>query len=235
MTYAEVIPARFLARPNRFIARVEIAGEETEVHVKNTGRCRELLIPGCPVYLARSRNPARKTQYDLIAVRKLSTGELVNLDSQVANDAAAEWLARGTLFPRGAVIRREVTRGGSRFDFCIEQAPHGPRTYLEVKGVTLEEGGVARFPDAPTVRGVKHLRELTALCLGGEGACLLFVVQMKGVRLLRPNDRTDPAFGEALRAAAAAGVKLLAMDCRVEPDSITLDAPVPIALEPTHL
>ncbi len=231
MRYAQVIQGRFIDRPNRFIAHVEVDGTVETVHVKNTGRCRELLVPGCRVYLAVADNPARKTRFDLVAVDKARAGQpplLINMDSQAPNDIAAEWLPGSGLFAPGAVIRREVRYGDSRFDFCIEEGER--RTYLEVKGVTLERDGEVLFPDAPTQRGVKHLRELIACRRAGHGAAVLFVVQMEQARLLRPNDETHPAFGEALRLASAAGVRLLAVTCRVRPDAVLAAKPLPIIL-----
>lgn len=226
MKYSKITEGRFISRANRFIATVEINGVPTTVHVKNTGRCRELLVPGATVYLAVSDNPARKTKYDLIAVNK--NGLLINMDSQIPNDIAAEWLPESGLFSPDAIIRREVICGKSRFDFMICE---GEKTsYLEVKGVTLETDGVARFPDAPTERGAKHLRELTALAQQGIGAYVLFVIQMKQIRELRPNDAMDPAFGTALREAAQAGVVIRAVDCVVTPESITADREVKIVL-----
>jgi sugar fermentation stimulation protein A len=199
--------------------------------VKNTGRCRELLVPGCRVYLAESDNPARRTRYDLIATEKERSDGLpllINLDSQIPNDAAEEWLRRGTLFSPAAHIRREVTHGASRFNFYVEDGD--VRAFLEVKGVTLEQDGIALFPDAPTERGIKHLRELADCLSEGYRAYVLFVIAMKGVRVFRPNEATHPAFGQALRQARDAGVELLAMDCNVTPDSIALDAPIAIEL-----
>ena len=231
MQYASVIRGQFCNRPNRFLAVVRIGGQEEIVHVKNTGRCRELLIPECTVYLSRSANPNRKTKYDLIAVEKQREGKpplLINLDSQIPNAAAAEWLETGSLFSANAVFRREVTHGSSRFDFSIIDG--NIQSFLEVKGVTLEQDGIALFPDAPTLRGVKHLQELTACQQAEIPAYLLLVIQMKEIRAFRPNDAMHPQFGEALRRAAAAGVTLLARDCIVTPDSITIDAPVPIQL-----
>lgn len=231
MTYTQVTTGRFLRRPNRFVAQVEIDGTEHTVHVKNTGRCKELLVPGCTVYLAVADNPARKTAYDLIGVEKQRHGQsplCINMDSQAPNEAVAEWLPRSGLISTDAVIRREVTYGSSRFDFYIEDGSR--RLFMEVKGVTLEQDGIALFPDAPTQRGVKHLRELIAAQEQGYEAAVLFVVQMKEVTEMRPNDATHPAFGEALRQAAAAGVAVLAMDCTVTPSGMTVDAPVPVIL-----
>ncbi len=227
MRYDNVTEAVFMRRPNRFIAEVEINGKTETVHVKNTGRCRELLVPGARVWLTESKNPARKTKYDLIAVRK---GEmLVNLDSQIPNSAAAEWIQSSGLVPDLTQLRREMKYGDSRFDLYLEHG--GKRAFVEVKGVTLEQDGVARFPDAPTERGVKHVEELIR-CLGdGYEAYLLFVIQMQGVHRFEPNWATHPEFGEALQKAHAAGVKLLAYDCDVSPDSIQIRNPVPIRLD----
>ncbi len=233
MTDLNLTPARFLARPNRFIAHVELDGRVETVHVKNTGRCRELLVPGTTVYLSEGQNPARKTRYDLVMVEKQRNGKpplLIHMDSQAANTLAEEWLRRGDLFSRNARIRREVTYGRSRFDFCIEEGDR--RSFLEVKGVTLEKDGIAYFPDAPTERGVKHLEELIACREAGYGAYLLFVVQMKGITCVCPNDGTDPAFGAALRRAEAAGVTLLAVVCRVSPDAVIPDACLPVITRP---
>lgn len=225
MIYQNIVPGTFFSRPNRFIAHIEIDGQDTICHVKNTGRCKELLTPGAAVWCEKSDNPARKTQYDLIAVQK---GErLINMDSQAPNKAAHRWLASGRL---GALInlRAETAYGNSRFDFSFEKG--GKRCFLEVKGVTLENGGICAFPDAPTERGAKHLRELTTLAKEGFGAYVLFVIQMSDVLYLHPNDDTDPAFGAALREAAKAGVQILAMDCLVTPDSMTIQNPVTVKL-----
>ena len=224
MRYKTVVTGVFHSRPNRFIALVDVGGREEVCHVKNTGRCRELLLPGAQVVLSVSDNPARKTKYDLVAVWKEGTG-LVNMDSQAPNAAAAEMLPR--LFP-GAVIRAEQRCGLSRFDFSLE-TEQGVG-YLEVKGCTLEREGHAYFPDAPTERGVKHLRELTELRRQGRCAAVLFLVQMKGVHAFSPNDGTDPAFGAALREARGAGVEILCYDCLVTPESMIADQPVPVEL-----
>ena len=224
MRYKTVVTGVFHSRPNRFIALVDVGGREEVCHVKNTGRCRELLLPGAQVVLSVSDNPARKTKYDLVAVWKEGTG-LVNMDSQAPNAAAAELLPR--LFP-GAVIRAEQRCGLSRFGFSLE-TEQGVG-YLEVKGCTLEREGHAYFPDAPTERGVKHLRELTELRRQGRCAAVLFLVQMKGVHAFSPNDGTDPAFGAALREARGAGVEILCYDCLVTPESMIADQPVPVEL-----
>lgn len=225
MRYAQVLPARFLSRPNRFIAQVELEGRVETVHVKNTGRCKELLVPGATVYLERAQNPARKTPYDLIAVQK---GErLINMDSQAPNQVFREWARAGGL-PGLTLLRPETVWGSSRFDFYWESARE--RGFVEVKGVTLEVNGGAFFPDAPTERGVKHLHELMAAHRQGYRAAVCFVIQMKPIDSLSPNDQTHPEFGQALREAAAAGVEVWAYDCAVTPDSLRLDAPVPVRL-----
>ena len=225
MHYTNMVPGIFLSRPNRFIAHVEIAGQPQVCHVKNTGRCRELLPAGAKVWCQQADNPARKTKFDLITVQK--GHRLINMDSQAPNKAAAEWLASGGL---GNItdLRPETTQGDSRFDFSFRK--DGKLCFLEVKGVTLEKDGVCAFPDAPTQRGAKHLRELTALAKAGYGAYVLFVIQMADVRYLHPNDATDPAFGKALREAAAAGVQVIAMDCHVTEDSMVIQNPVNVRL-----
>ncbi len=225
MRYAQIRPATFLARPNRFVARVELDGREETVHVKNTGRCRELLAPGFRVYLAAAENPARKTGYDLVAVQR--GDRLINLDAQAPNKVFGEWAAGGGL-PGLTLLRPETAWGESRFDFYWESAAQ--RGFVEVKGVTLEVDGGAYFPDAPTLRGVKHLRELAAARAQGYRAAVCFVIQMEGVDFFSPNDATHPQFGQALREAAAAGVEVWAYDCAVTPDSLTLRAPVPLRL-----
>ena len=227
MTYERIRTAQFLLRENRFTAQVLLDGAPVRVHVKNTGRCAELLVKGATVYLAGAENPARKTAWDLVAVEKGPL--LINMDSAAPNKAAGEWLAAGGLGPPAA-RRAEFTVGKSRCDFHPRRG--GAPRLAEVKGCTLEENGAAAFPDAPTLRGLKHVRELTALAAEGWQCCVLVVIQMKGVRLFRPNWATQPAFGTALAEAQAAGVQLLAMDCLVTPDSMVLDAPVPIDLTP---
>ena len=225
MRYKEMVPGEFLARPNRFIARVEIGGKEETVHVKNTGRCRELLPKGAEVWCEKAANPSRKTKFDLITVRK--GDRLINMDSQAPNTAAGEWLLSGGL---GEIsdLRSEVFRGDSRFDFSFIK--DGRTCFLEVKGVTLENDGVCAFPDAPTERGAKHLKGLAEAVRDGCGAYVLFVIQMKDVKYLHPNDATDPAFGRALREAAAAGVTVMAMDCEVTEDSMVIRKEVPVVL-----
>ena len=225
MHYANMVPGVFRSRPNRFIAHVEIDGREEIVHVKNTGRCRELLTPGAEVWCQRSSNPNRKTKFDLINVRK--GDRLINMDSQAPNAAAREWLLAGGL---GEIsnLRAETVMGDSRFDFSFEK--DGRRCFLEVKGVTLEDDGVCAFPDAPTDRGRRHLEGLCKLASRGCGAYVLFVIQMSDVKYLRPHDERDPAFGTALRRAAASGVTVLAVDCAVTENSMTLRCPVLVKL-----
>ena len=226
MNYGELTRGVFLERLNRFVARVRVDGAELNAHVRNTGRCRELLVPGNAVYLLKSENPARRTPYDLIAVER-GDGRLINMDSLAPNRAAAEWLAAGGLGELDG-LRAEVKLGDSRFDFGAEQ--NGRRVYIEVKGCTLEEGGVARFPDAPTLRGLKHVRELTALAREGNRCAILIVIQMKGARVFRPNWATQPEFGEALIVARDAGVEIVAMDCEVRPGTVRIDRPVAVDL-----
>ena len=222
MRYDSIQEATFIDRPNRFIAHVLLNGEPAVCHVKNTGRCRELLLPGAKVILSRGVNPMRKTAYDLISVYK--GDRLINMDSQSPNDIAAAYLPR--LFPDLLELRREVACGDSRFDFYGVRG-NGP-FYLEVKGVTLERDGRVLFPDAPTERGAKHLRELKKLRQAGTDAYVLFVIQMQGVLSLEANRETDPAFADALLAARAAGVGAYAVDCLVTPDSVTAQSTVPV-------
>ncbi len=224
LLYHRVIPGEFRTRPNRFIAQVETEEGLEICHVKNTGRCRELLVPGARVTLAVSDNAARKTRCDLVAVEKGSL--YINMDSQAPNRAAGEALPR--LFPGLALLRPETKCGDSRLDFYLEAA--GKNWFVEVKGVTLEEDGLALFPDAPTERGVRHLRELACIARAGGGAAALFVIQMKGPRAFSPNQKTHPAFAQALCEAREAGVRLMAYDCLVTPRGMTLDSPVPIVL-----
>ena len=225
MRYENMTPGIFLSRPNRFIAHIEIDGAVEICHVKNTGRCRELLVPGCTVWCQRSDNPNRKTKFDLIAVQK--GDRLINMDSQAPNKAAGEWLADRGL---GEIseLRPEVRHGDSRYDFSFLK--DGKRCFLEVKGCTLEEDGVCAFPDAPTERGAKHIRGLTEAAQAGYGAYILFVIQMSDVKYIRPHDETDPAFGAALREAAQNGVHILAMDCAITPDTMDIRLPVLVKL-----
>ena len=225
MHYDNMVPGIFLARPNRFIAHIEIDGKPEICHVKNTGRCRELLPVGAKVWCQDADSPTRKTRYDLIAVQKGS--RIINMDSQAPNAAAREWLSGGGL---GKIenLKPESRFGDSRFDFSFTK--DGVPCFLEVKGVTLENDGICAFPDAPTERGAKHLKELTRLRKEGYGAYVLFVIQMSDVAYLHPNDATDPAFGAALREAAKAGVQILAMDCAVTCDTMTIQNPVELRL-----
>ena len=225
MRYEYMVPGIFLARPNRFIAHVQIDGESQIVHVKNTGRCKELLQPGTQVWCQHWDNPSRKTKYDLIFVQK---GErLICMDSQAPNAAAKEWLLAGGLGKIGE-LKEEYTHGDSRFDFSFLK--DGRRCFLEVKGVTLETGGVCAFPDAPTARGRKHLQGLTRLAQEGYGAYVLFVIQMADVLYIHPNDATDPDFGTALREAKRQGVEVLAVQCHVTPESMNITGPVEVKL-----
>lgn len=229
MQYDQVAEAVFLERPNRFIAWVRLAGKEEIVHVKNTGRCRELLVPGCRVYLAKGSNPARKTRYDLIAVEKKREGKtslLINMDAQAPNAAVGEFLAAGGVIPAPDEVRAEVRFGESRFDFYVRKGNR--RAFVEVKGVTLEKDGAALFPDAPTLRGVKHLNELAGAVREGYEAYVFFLIQMKGVEVFRPNDAMHPAFGAALRKAMQSGVKILAYDAAVTADSMRVCDPVSV-------
>ena len=268
MKYNQVVSGTFLQRPNRFIAHVRINGREEICHVKNTGRCRELLVPGCTVYCAVSDNPQRKTKYDLIAVEKITeTGTLlVNMDSQAPNAAAKEWLKSGaSLFGKLDVIKPEYKYGNSRFDFYLEckneqktpercaenhhkaihtatnlngdtpSSTHNAETclrkiFIEVKGVTLEDNGIVLFPDAPTERGVKHVRELIRCHDEGFETWILFVVQMENVLYFTPNRKTHPQFADALCEAQQAGVHLLAYTCKVMPDKMTIDKELKISL-----
>lgn len=226
MIYENILPAIFVDRPNRFMAHVELNGRLEVCHVKNTGRCRELLIPGCRVYVQHQPSPTRKTAYDLIAVEK---GErLLNMDANAPNRIFGEYVRAGRFLRGWSVIRPETTHGDSRFDFYLESPGH--RLFAEVKGVTLEDDGVMRFPDAPTERGVKHLEGLARCVQEGYEAWAVFVIQTEDVRWMEPNRRTHPAFADAMRQAAQAGVHLLALDCHTEPDRLEICRPVEIRL-----
>ncbi len=226
MKYERIRKAVFLERPNRFIAYGEIDGKKETIHVKNTGRCAELLIPGAVIYVQESANPARKTKWDLIAVEK---GErLINMDSQIPNRVVQEWVESGAMFKNVTQVRPETTYGNSRFDLYVEA--DGKKIFIEVKGVTLEENGVCRFPDAPSERAVKHMEELVKAMGDGYETYVFFVIQMSDVKYFTPNTDTHPAFAQALRDAAAAGVHVLAMDCAVTPDSIAIRKPVDVVL-----
>lgn len=237
MKYQHIVHGTFIERPNRFVAHVEIAGRVEKVHVKNTGRCRELLVSGADVYLEdfSERMGSRKLRYSLISVGKPTAKELlmVNMDSQAPNKVVREALENGTLLPGGLhhvkYIKSEYRYGKSRLDFYAEDSG-GHQWLAEVKGVTLEENGVARFPDAPTERGIRHIEELITAVGEGYYACIIFVIQMKGVASFEPNYLTHREFGEALERAKKAGVEVLAYDCQVTADTLTLDKPVPVNL-----
>ena len=226
MRYENIVEGRFLSRPNRFIAKVLIDGVEETVHVKNTGRCRELLVENATVFLEKSKNPARKTAYDLVAVVK--NGRIINMDSYAPNIAVGEFIRQGKLFSDLKILKSEYKFNNSRFDFY---GIHGEKEFfVEVKGVTLEENNVVRFPDAPTTRGVKHLSELEDAVKSGYEAYVLFVVQMKGVSHFEPNYKTHKEFGEALKKASKNGVKVLCFDCEVTADSMDLMEKVEVLL-----
>ena len=232
MKYNEIIEANFIERPNRFIAYVDIAGIRTKVHVKNTGRCRELLRDNATVYLEKSDNPERSTAYDLVAVDK--DNRLINMDSNAPNKVVGEWLAAGGLYADVSLVRPETTFGNSRFDFYVESVS-GAKAYIEVKGVTLENDNVAAFPDAPSERALKHVEELIEAHEQGYEAYLIFVVQMKNISRVEPNWRTQPAFGQVLQKARSAGVHLLAYDCLVGRDSLAIAEEVPVILDSLDL
>ena len=215
MKYKEIVTGIFIDRPNRFVAHIDIDGSIHTVHVKNTGRCKELLLPGVEVYLAVSDNPARKTRYDLVAVEKAGFG-LINIDSQAPNAVVKEWLLRQDY----DYVRPEYTYGNSRIDFYMEK--NNDKYLMEVKGCTLEIDGIGYFPDAPTERGIKHLRELTAASALGYKSILAFVIQMEDVHIVRPNMETHPAFGQAMKEALDAGVEILYLECKVTKDSIEI-------------
>ena len=226
MKYLNIEQARFLERPNRFIAYVETAQGREICHVKNTGRCKELLVPGAVLYVQRNDNLNRKTKLDLIGVEK--NEYLINMDSQAPNAAVKEWLLKGNLFSHGAKIYSEKKYGDSRFDFYIEDGER--KAFMEVKGVTLEDHGICRFPDAPTERGVKHIRELMKCMEEGYEAYILFVIQMSPVKYLEPNDVTHKEFGDVLREAAKAGVHVMAKDCKITIDSMEVMNEVEVRL-----
>lgn len=227
MKYSNIKQGLFLSRPNRFIAKVNIDGEEQTVHVKNTGRCRELLKENAVVFLEKSNNPNRKTQYDLISVYKGDT--LINMDSQSPNKVVGEWLAEGGFLKNPTLIKPEKTYGNSRLDFYLENGSE--KAYIEVKGVTLEVNGTARFPDAPTERGRKHLSELIKARQNGYRTAAVFVIQMKGCKRFEPNAATDPDFAQELKRAAENGVEILALDCKVTQTSITIDKEIEVSIE----
>lgn len=227
MKYKKISKGKFLDRPNRFIAHVEMQGRTETVHVKNTGRCRELLIPGTEVVLEESQNPNRKTKFDLVCVKKGS--RWINMDSQIPNKVAEEWIRSGGMFPEKVCVKTEKKYGNSRFDLYVESEKR--KAFIEVKGVTLEEQNVVRFPDAPTERGIKHVEELIRCMEEGYEAYLMFVIQMKGVKEFRPNWKMHPEFGEVLSLADRKGVKILAYDCLVTEDMMEILSPVQVNLK----
>lgn len=228
MKYKNIHKGIFKSRPNRFIANVEIDGKIEVCHVKNTGRCKELLVTDAAVYLEKSDNPNRKTLYDLIAVEK--GDRLINMDSQVPNRAVEEWIKAGGLIGEDPYVRPESKFGDSRFDFYVESVAAERKAYVEVKGCTLECDGAAKFPDAPTLRGIKHINELIKCAQNGFEAYIIFLIQMSNINYFTPNYETHPEFGEALKNANKKGVKILAFDSIVTPDIIILNKPVDIRL-----
>ena len=226
MHYNNIKPAIFLERPNRFIAHAIVHGQLEVVHVKNTGRCKELLVPNAEIYVQESDNPNRKTKWSLIGVRK--GDKLINMDSQAPNKVVKEWLLEGKSFNNITHIKSEAKYKSSRFDFYVEA--DGEKVYIEVKGVTLENDGVAMFPDAPSERAVRHVEELIAARKEGYQTYVIFVIKMKGIRYFTPNHFTHPAFKEVLIKAGKNGINLLAFDCIVKSDSLEIDEPVLIKL-----
>ena len=227
MIYERIQKGRFLKRPNRFIAKIEINGKEETVHVKNTGRCAELLVPGAEVLVQKSESAERKTGWDLIGVRKAD--RLINMDSQVTNKVVQEWIEAGRWFKDVKIVRPEVTYKNSRFDLYVEYKEK--KAFIEVKGVTLEEEGVVKFPDAPSERAVKHLKELEEAVQDGYEAYVFFVIQMKGIKYFTPNRETHAEFCDALVKAKESGVNILAYDCIVTRDELKIDQPVKIKLK----
>lgn len=226
MRYDNIHKGKFLSRPNRFIANVEIDGKAEVCHVKNTGRCKELLIEGCTVWLEHSDSASRKTAFDLVAVEK--GDRLINMDSQAPNKAVGEWLREKNPFGEGFSVYPEKKYGNSRFDFYLES--HDRKIFMEVKGCTLEKDGVVLFPDAPTLRGVKHIKELSHCLDEGYESYIMILVQMSDVKYFTPNYDTHPEFGEALEKASQKGVKILCYDCNVTHDSMTVGKPVKVKL-----
>ena len=226
MLYSNIQQGYFLSRPNRFIAHVEIDGVTEICHVKNTGRCRELLTERAVVYVQQHDDSKRKTKYSLIAVRKGNL--LINMDSQAPNKAVSEWLTEKQPFGEMKVMKPECRHGNSRFDFYLETEKR--KIFIEVKGVTLENDGIAMFPDAPTARGVKHLQELTDCLQQGYEAAAIFVIQFTGAKLFMPNYATHPEFAQALRAAQSAGVQVMALECTVTPESMCIGKSVSLQL-----
>ena len=226
MKYENIIKARFISRPNRFIAEVEIDGNIEIAHVKNTGRCKELLTEGTTVYVQKSDNPARKTKYDLITVVK--NGMLINMDSQAPNKVFGEWVSQGNFAADVDLIKPECKYGNSRFDFYIEAG--GRKIFAEIKGVTLEEEGIVMFPDAPTERGIKHIKELCECVKNGYEGYIFFIIQMEQCKYFTPNKATHPEFAEVLKKASECGVNIKAMNCNVTKDELIILKEVEIKL-----
>ena len=229
MKYNQVVEGVFLERPNRFVAKVKIDGSIETVHVKNTGRCRELLIPGSRVFLSRALNLDRKTAYDLISVYKedalgIKGGPplLVNIDSQVPNQVFEEYVNEGRFMPGILKVKREATYGDSRLDFYLETKDR--QIFVEIKGATLEENGKVMFPDAPTERGIKHIKELIKAVKEGYDAYIIFIIQMAGTHSFSPNRKMHPEFADALALANEEGVNILALDCDVTLDGLSISS-----------
>jgi len=226
MTYDNIFTAKFINRPNRFIAHIEIDGKTEVAHVKNTGRCKELLVEGATVFVQQSDNPNRKTKYDLIGV--LKGDRMINMDSQIPNKVFGEWARTSGFFGDLKLIKAEKTYGSSRFDYYLETEKD--KIFVEIKGVTLEKDGVVLFPDAPTERGIKHINELCACIESGYKAYIFFIIQMDNVKYFTPNHKTHPAFADALKKAAEKGVGIYALDCKVNKNSIVADSFVEVLL-----
>lgn len=229
MEYNKIVEGIFLERPNRFIAYVLINGKQETVHVKNTGRCKELLVPGATVFLEESDNPNRKTKYDLVKVIK--ENRIINMDSQAPNKVVGEWLSENNLYKNTTLIKAEKTYEKSRFDFYIEG--DGRKAFIEVKGVTLEDNGVVRFPDAPSDRAVKHIEHLIKASKDGYDTYVMFVIQMKNVKYFEPNTKTHPKFAEILKKASDEGVNILAYECNVTKTGMNIEKPVKVVLTKT--
>ena len=227
MHYKNIIEGIFINRPNRFIAICEIGGIKEVCHVKNTGRCRELLIPGATVFLEKSENPERKTKYDLVAV--LKGDKLFNIDSQAPNKVFYEWLKNGGLFDEASLIKPEYKYKNSRFDFYVEY--EDKKAFIEVKGVTLEDNGVLLFPDAPTLRGEKHIKELISALDEGYEAYIVFIIQTEEAKYFTPNKKTHPSFAEALKTAEEKGVRIVCLNCHTKADSLKIKDYIPLKLD----
>ena len=226
MKYSNIICGEFISRPNRFCAIVNIDGVQTVCHVKNTGRCKEILVPGCKVYLEESSNTSRKTKYDVVALEKGK--RIINIDSFAPNLAIGEWLTGGGLFKNPVLVKSECSYKSSRFDFFVKA--ENKEIFIEVKGVTLENNGVVMFPDAPTQRGVKHLKELMECVKDGYEAYIIFVVQMTDVKYFTPNEETHKEFADVLRQCHKNGVNILCFDCQVTPQTMKIGKQVEVRL-----